>query len=156
MIDVVLRYPQQAIQAGLLNLLIKHDPKCARIELRGDDFWFCNGGFLLHRACVLNAPSDIIELLLQLHPEALLAVDNNGDIPISLLLKKKKKISFDDRHIENFNLVLRYCPTLAVYTDKPPLQLALTRQVPTEMLEALIAHSPEIADITDDHGDLPF
>jgi len=93
------------VDPAVMQLLIKHDPESANVQVE-------DGHFLLHWACEVNIPTEIIRLLIDLNKDALLAPCDNAGRAVAGMLPLHLACYFGTS-AESISLLLTHCPEAA-------------------------------------------
>jgi len=133
-----------------MRRLIQHDPEASDIQ---DE----NGYLLLHYACEYNAPEEVIELLIDQNPGALLVPCNHmqfrGMLPLHVAC------SFAVSSVEIVSTLLTHCPEAAREPNRDgllPLHLALNYCMSEDVIRCLLDYYPEAVRVADNDGCLPL
>lgn len=131
---------REQCDANVLQGLILHDPSCSQITRSGDDSSiYCN---LLQYAIAWSAPLQVVELLLELHSEAVLDVNRWEENAIDLAVT-------DGAHeddVERVKVLLQHYHK-PLQSGSPLYWAVIIVHTPFQIIDLLLNHSPNLVSI---------
>ncbi len=106
----------------------------------------------LHLACLYQAPPDLIELLIDANPDALLLQDHDGLTPLHLAMSRRGD---QDRILLLIHRGGKPPTLLQSHRIGTPLHLACSYKLPLATLEALVQVNRDLATVPNKAGFLP-
>lgn len=134
----------------IIRLLVMHDTSVAMHKT--------DCGYLLHIACWEGDPFEIIQLLLELNPNAVREKDHYGNLPLHGACNRWF-LKSNDRPIDTIKLLLDLNLDAARQVDRNgclPLHHVTRNRYPEEIVLTLLEAFPGAARIKDDGGKLPL
>jgi len=125
----------------IARLLVQTYPQVTRMRLGYRD-----GGLLLHAACKNNAPSDTIQLLLNLNPDSISQRDDSGWLPLHrACIYMEPSLTMIELLISHYPEAVRAPVNAIECGNELALHLALTSGASADIIFILLDHYPDAA-----------
>lgn len=133
------------IRPDVVRLLLEHEPAIARHR-------DCSMNPLLHKACFVDAPVELIELIIDAYPDGVSKKKGEGCLPLHVACERGVSV-------ETFKLLLSRFPDAATISADTwqgdlPLHECLANRKPIEIILALVEACPEAVSLRNMLGEV--